>query len=306
MNDAEVLALGHPRPDVDRALGRIDAQADLPQRGHQHVAAALVDRAHLRHRRLVRAQRRRRGLLERLEHAAVDVRLELPVGADEVAVADHRARPPAGHVVGLGEGEDLDADVQRAGGLEERGRPVAVVGDLRVGVVVDDDHVVAAGELDDAREEVVVDHAAGGVVRVVEEHEPRRGGHLRRDGLEVREEAQLRDQRHRHRVGARQQRPRRVDRVARVAGERDVARVEERQVDVRHGLLGAQRGDDLGRGVEVHAEARRVEARHGLAEALPGPGWTGTGGCRGAPPARASPRPPRPGWACRGRRCRAR
>ena len=156
----------------------------------------------------------------------------------------------------------------RARRLEERRRAVAVVGDLRVRVVVHDDDVVAAGELDHPGEEVVLDDPAGRVVGVVDEHQPGPRGDVGRDRLEVGLEAELGQQRHRHRLGAGQQRPGRVDGVARVARQGDVAGVEERQVDVGHGLLGAHRRDDLGRRVEGHAEARVVEARHGLAEAL--------------------------------------
>ena len=265
------LAVGHAGPDVDRALRRVHPQADPPKRGDQHVAAALVDRAHLHHGRLIGAQGGGGGLLDGLEHTAVDVRLELPVGADEVGVAHHGPGPPAGHVVGLREREDLDPHLHGARRLEERGRAVAVVRDLGVGVVVHDDQLVTAGERDRPLEEVVLDDPAGGVVGVVEEHHPRAGGDVRRDGLQVGLEPQLRQEGHGDRLGARQQRPGGVDGVARIAGQGDVAGVEEGQVDVGHGLLGAQRGDDLRGGVEGDAEARRVEAGHGLAEGRPPP-----------------------------------
>ncbi len=154
------------------------------------------------------------------------------------------------------------------GGLEERRRAVAVVGDLGVGVVVDDDDVVAPGEIDDPGEEVVLDDAARGVVRVVDEHQPGARGHVGRDRVEVGLEAELGQQRHRHRLRAGQERAGGVDRVAGIARQRDVARVQEGQVDVGDGLLGPHRRDDLGRRIEGHAEAGGVELGHRVAVAL--------------------------------------
>ena len=128
-----------------------------------------------------------------------------------------------------------------------------------------------ARELDGAGEEVVLDHPAGRVVGVVQEHHPGAGGDVGRDRLQVGLEAQLREQRHRHRLGSRQERAGGVDRVAGVAREGDVAGVEERQVDVRDRLLGAHRRDDHRRRVEVDAEPRGVEAGDRLPEALTAP-----------------------------------
>ena len=51
------------------------------------------------------------------------------------------------------------------GHLEERGRPVAVVGEVRVGEVVHDHQLVLAREVDDLHEEVAVHAERGRVVR---------------------------------------------------------------------------------------------------------------------------------------------
>ena len=72
-------------------------------------------------------------------------------------VADHESDAPAGHVVALREGEELDGDVFGAGDLEDAGRLVAVEGDVGVGEVVDEVEAVLAGQLDEAGEEGQVD-----------------------------------------------------------------------------------------------------------------------------------------------------
>ena len=49
-----------------------------------------------------------------------------------------------------------------------------------------------------------------------------------------------------------------MDRIARVGHQHDVARRGDRLRDVGEAFLGAERGDDLGFGIELHAEAAAV------------------------------------------------
>src|SRR5207237_9606235 len=119
--------------------------------------------------------------LTRLEHARVEIRLELPVALDDLGVARYEAGAPAGHVPALRRGEDLDADLLRPPRLEEARRAVTVEGDLRVRVVVDDHQVVLAGEFDGALEEAGLHDRAGRIVGVVEEEHVRPGRSLARD-----------------------------------------------------------------------------------------------------------------------------
>ena len=128
--------------------------------------------------------------------------------------------------------------------------------------------VVGARVLDDALEEPLGNHRAGGVVGVVEVHELRAPGHLLVDGGQVGDEAMLGLQRHQHRLRARQPRPARVHRIAGIRGQGVVARVQEGQVEVEDRLLGADRGHDLALGVQAHVEAPLIEVAHGGAEVL--------------------------------------
>ena len=59
-----------------------------------------------------------------------------------------------------------------------------------------------------------------------------------------------------------------MDRIARVGHQHDVARRGDRLGDVGEAFLGAERRDDLGVGIELHAEAAGVIA--GLGAAQPG------------------------------------
>jgi hypothetical protein len=56
-----------------------------------------------------------RGDLDRRERAVVVVALDARERRDQVAVADHEADAPAGHVVALAHREELDGDVRAPG-----------------------------------------------------------------------------------------------------------------------------------------------------------------------------------------------
>ena len=73
--------------------------------------------------------------------------------------------------------------------------------------------------------------------------------------------------RHRADHAARHQEAERVDRVARVRAEHDVTRRRDRLRDVGEAFLGAQGGDHLGVGIELHAEAAAIVRRLRLAQA---------------------------------------
>ena len=104
------------------------------------------------------------------ELAGVDVALDFENPADELRVGGEHAHAPSGHGVALGEGIHLDGDVGGAGCLEDAAG--SVVEDEGVGVVVDNDDVMASGKVDGALEDVVGGLGACGHVGVVEPHEP--------------------------------------------------------------------------------------------------------------------------------------
>ncbi len=174
----------------------------------------------------------------------------MPVVPDRLRVADDRGAAPAGHVVALRQREHLDADLLGARGLEERRRHVTVVGRLAVGVVVHGQDLVAAGELDRLFEQAGRDDRSGRVVRIVEEHQPRPFSSRPARPPPGRARSRAPAAAAAARAAAGEQRAARVHRVARVGRERDVAGVEERQVQVEDALLGADRGHHLGLGIE--------------------------------------------------------
>ena len=113
-----------------------------------NVPAALVGSVALVHRTQRRLQGRYAHVLDGLGHTGVQVGLHREELVHQVSVADGHTEPPAGHVVGLGEGVKLYPDILRALDFQEARRPVAVVGDLCVAGVVHDGHVVPLREGD--------------------------------------------------------------------------------------------------------------------------------------------------------------
>ena len=156
----------------------------------------------------------------------------------------------------------------RAPGVSRNERRRRLVVHLAVGEIARDDDVVLLRERDDAFVEAGGGQRGGRVVRVVDPHDLRAARDVRRDRVQIDEEAVVAAQRQEVGLAAREARQRRVDRIARVGAEHDVARVDEREREVRDRLLRSDHADDLLLRVERQAEARLHERRGGLAEAL--------------------------------------
>ena len=120
---AEVpVRLGDFGPDEHGGLRRRHVPAALVQAFDEDVAAAAVVFADLGDAFLRAFEREDAAHLDGREGAVVEVALESGEGGDEVGVADHEADAPAGHVVALRQGEELDGDVFGAGDFEDGGR----------------------------------------------------------------------------------------------------------------------------------------------------------------------------------------
>ena len=91
---------------------------------------------------------------------------------------------------------------------------------------MDDDEIVLAGEGDHPREEVILDHGPGGVVRVIDVHNARTAPDVRRNRREIGLKAELRHERHGHWLRAHEQRAVGVHGVPGIARQRDVARIQ--------------------------------------------------------------------------------
>ena len=93
--------------------------------------------------------RQNRGDLDRLEHPVVQVALDPRQRRDHPRIPHAVAHPPAGHVVALRQGVELDPDLLRARHLQEAGRLVAVEPQIGVREIVHHHELVVLGEGDD-------------------------------------------------------------------------------------------------------------------------------------------------------------
>ncbi len=152
---------------VERAGGRLAFQAHFIQRGHQQVAALAILLAiggDLRLRRFERVDHR---ILHGCGDAVGGVENDLAQRGHERLLGHRIAGAPSGHRIGLRESEAGDGSLKHAGQRRD-GDMLAVVDQVFIGFVGDDDQVALDGEGGNlfgfgARE----DQAAGILRRVV-------------------------------------------------------------------------------------------------------------------------------------------
>jgi hypothetical protein len=123
-------------------------------------------------------------------------------------------------------------------------------------------------ELDNAGKEVSGRGRSGGVVGVVEEKEVGALPDLGGDSVEVGGEGVLFAEREIVEVGAREERARRVRRVAGLGGQADVAALEASEGDVSDPFLPSEDRDHFGVGIDPGVEPVSVEGGNGLSEDL--------------------------------------
>jgi hypothetical protein len=117
---------------------------------------------------------------------------------------------------------------------------------------------VAAREADQVAVEVEVGDLRGGVRRVADHYRERLGDGVHHRTLEGLEIVRIRGGRKRPDHPAGHQEAERVDRIAGVGAEHDVARRSDRVGDVGETLLGSDGDNHLAVGVELHPEAAPV------------------------------------------------
>ena len=120
---------------------------------------------------------------------------------------------------------------------------------------------------DEVLVEIEIGDVGGRVGRIADHDRDRLRDRMDDGALERREECRRRLGRHRADHAARHQEAEGVDRIARVGHQHDVARRGDRLRHVGEAFLGAERGDDLGVGIELHAEAALVIGGLGAAQA---------------------------------------
>ena len=124
------------------------------------------------------------------------------------------------------------------------------------------------GESDEVPVEIEVGDIGRGICRIAHDERERLGDRVPHGALERREEFGRRLRRHRADHAARHQETEGVDRIARIGHQHHVPRRSDRLRDIGKAFLRAERGDDLGLGIELHAEPAGVIS--GLGAAQPG------------------------------------
>ena len=131
----------------------------------EDVAAFLVDAVDVMDIVVSLIERDDRRNLNRLECPVVEIRLEFGERCDHLRIAHHKADPPPGHGMALGQRVQLDPDLGRSRDLEQARRSVPVKMDVRVGEVVDEEHLVLPSKIHETLKEPEVDAGGRRVVR---------------------------------------------------------------------------------------------------------------------------------------------
>src|ERR1019366_4703359 len=176
-------------PDEHGGLGHFDVPAELVEALDEDIAAGLVICNDFRDTFLRAVERGDGGDLDGGEGAVVEVALDAAERGDQLLVADLEANAPAGHIVGLGEREELDGDVLGARDFEDGGGAVAVEDQVGIGEVVDDVDAEFLAQRHQALEEGEIDALGGGVGGEVEDEQLGAGVHARQFALEGGEES---------------------------------------------------------------------------------------------------------------------
>ena len=176
----------------------------------------------------------------------------------EIAVADHEADPPARHVVAFRHREELDGDIARTRHLHDRRRFPAVEANVGVREIVHDVDTIFARQGDDLFEERQLNALRGRIRGEIQNEHPRLGkAHLDRV-LELGEEIDSRRERYLTNIGAGDDRPVDVDRIARIGDEHSVAAARCGEHQMRDAFLRPDRDDRFVVGIELDTPAARV------------------------------------------------
>src|ERR1700734_78650 len=112
------VGFGNPRPDEHGGFRAWHYPARLVEAFNEHIAAAAVVLAGLGYALLRTFEGEDARDLDGREGAVVEVALQARKGVDQHRIADHEADAPAGHVVTLRQGEELDSDIFGSGNFE--------------------------------------------------------------------------------------------------------------------------------------------------------------------------------------------
>src|SRR5581483_5856207 len=274
--DRDVRLAQEPQGELLRRLARRDAGPDehrrprpfqLPADAREPVAErvppSLVDRRG-EPRLLARlAQRDRRRDLQRLEAPVVEIRLQPRERADDVGTAEHERHTPPREREPLRQRVQLDGDVACAFRLEDRGRAVAVEGEIGIREVVHEHDLLLTGEIDEPLQVAELRARRGRVVRKRREQDAR---------LRLRRLPRLPHALHvvqrRHALDGRagEAGSEEVDGIARARHERGVAGTEQHPQQVDEALLRAECEGRLRLGVELDPVALAVQLANGGAQ----------------------------------------
>src|SRR3989442_52854 len=92
-------------------------------------------------------------------------------GSDRLAITATKAHAPTRHVVGLGEGIELDADILGLGNLQKARRLISVEHQVGIGEVMNDNHIMFFGKGYDLLKKPEIHHGGCGIMRKIDDQD---------------------------------------------------------------------------------------------------------------------------------------
>ena len=208
----------------------------------------------------------RTGDLNRLKNTVVEIAFQLGQRTHHFTVADTKPDSPAGHVIGLGQCVKLDAHILGLRHLQKTRRLVTVERDIRVGQIVNHNHIVLFGKCDDFLKELEIDYRSRGIVREIDDQNTRTRQGLAIDPQQIVEEIAVLTQLNPAHFAARNNETVHVDGIGRRRRKHDITRPDRGQCQVREPFFRADRDNRLGLGIQIHIIIALVPAGNRMAQ----------------------------------------
>ena len=208
------------------------------------------------------------GNLDCLENAGIDIAFYPAQSIDNICITCCPAYTPAGHIVGLGQGMKLYADLFCSRCFQEAWRHVAVKCHFRISEIMADHDVVLFGELHHCLEKFFRRRGGSRIIRIVDKHHFGLGQHLCRDNRQVGQEIVLLQQRHLIWRATGKHGGNCIDRIGRARHQGHITGVYKGQRNMGNPLLGTDQGYHLLQRVKFHTGSILIPAGNGLPEAV--------------------------------------
>ncbi len=200
----------------------------------------MIIKTLLLHRTQVAGERRNGHPLQRNKRAKVQLAAKLAHGSNHIRTTYQEGEARAGHIEGLGEGEELHAHLFGALVRQERATLVPIKNDVRIGIIVHNEQIVRLGKGHQLLIKLRSGYRTHWVCRQRHHHIAGLISLMRVNAFQVGKEVMLGSQGIKHRSRPCEMRSTCEDGIARIWHQHRITGICQRHRQVGHALLGAR------------------------------------------------------------------